>query len=262
DWMERAGLARAVERARAAGLTVHVATPRVQKPGEEGFDRRIGNLAPDGVLVRHWGALMHFLEHPEERRPALHGDFSLNVTNSLTASHLLGLGLDTWTVAHDLDSAQLFELLAHVDPARVTVAVHHHVPTFHTEHCVYAHLLSNGRDIKSCGQPCERHDLRLRDVKGHEHPVVVDPACRNTVYNAAAQSAASLMPRLLDAGVRRFRLEFVRESTQEALRVLTGYRALLAGDLDAAGLVARLKVHEQFGVTRGTMQVLREAGRG
>ena len=60
DWMEMVGLARALERARRAGLRVTLATVRVQKPGEEAYDRRLSALAPDGVLVRHWGALMHF----------------------------------------------------------------------------------------------------------------------------------------------------------------------------------------------------------
>jgi len=258
DWMERAGLTLAVERARAAGLTVHVATPRVQKPGEEGFDRRIARLAPDGVLVRHWGAVMHFaegLDAMEGRRPALHGDFSLNVTNGITAAHLFDLGLDTLTASHDLHAEQLFTLLARTRPARVAVTVHHHIPTFHTEHCVYAHLLSNGRDIRSCGQPCADHAIGLRDHRGHVHPVVVDPACRNTVYNAQAQSAAGLVPRLLDVGVRRLRVEFVRESTEEALRTLVGYRALIAGELSPSALIERLRVHEQFGVTRGTTRV-------
>ncbi|MFT6400251.1 MAG: putative protease, partial [Bradymonadia bacterium] len=63
DWMELVGLGQAFDRARAAGLKVTVATVRVQKPGEEGFDKRIAKLQPDGVLIRHWGALMHFLEH-------------------------------------------------------------------------------------------------------------------------------------------------------------------------------------------------------
>jgi putative protease len=77
---------------------------RVQKPGEEGYDARIDKLRPDAVLVRHWGAMVHFLERPEgQPRPVLHGDFSLNVTNSLTAAHLLSLGLDTLTFSHDLD---------------------------------------------------------------------------------------------------------------------------------------------------------------
>jgi putative protease len=256
DWMEREGLERALRRARAAGLRVHIATPRVQKPGEEGFDRRIARLEPDGVLIRHLGALMHFKEHPEDRRPELHGDFSLNITNSLTAAHFLSLGLDSITAAHDFDATQLLEMIPHLAVDRLVVTVHHHIPTFHTEHCIYAHLMSGGRDIRSCGQPCQTHEIALGDHHGQQHPVVVDPACRNTVYNARAQSAAGLVPRLLGAGVRRVRLEFVRETTEETLRVLAGYQALLSGDLSPRQLIEKLKLHEQFGVTAGTMRTL------
>ncbi|MBU0550001.1 U32 family peptidase [Myxococcota bacterium] len=249
DWMERGGLERAVERARAAGLRVHIATPRVQKPGEEGFDRRLARLRPDGALIRHWGALMHLLETPQDQRPELHGDFSLNVTNSLTADHLLGMGLDTLTPAHDLDADQLFALIQAQPADRLTVTIHQHIPTFHTEHCVYAHTLSNGRDILSCGKPCLEHEIGLQDHLGRIHPVIVDPACRNTVYNAQAQSAAGLIPRLIEAGVKRLRIELVREGGEEALKTLRGYQALLKGALDASTLIKQLGLHEQFGVT-------------
>jgi putative protease len=256
DWMELVGLGRAVERARAAGLRVGIATVRVQKPGEEGFDARIAKLEPDSVLVRHWGALMHFRERPPAKRPALHGDFSLNVTNSITAGHVHGLGLDTVTAAHDLDAVQLFALLEHAPAGRVTVTLHHHIATFHTEHCVFAHMLSGGRDYRTCGRPCEAHGLALRDRVGLEHPVIVDVGCRNTVFNAQAQSAASLVPRLLERGVRRFRVEFVREDQAATGRVLTAYQALLAGRASATDAIRAAGVHEQFGVTRGTMRVL------
>ncbi len=256
DWMELVGLRKAVERARQAGLRVVIATVRVQKPGEEGYDRRIAQLQPDGVLVRHWGALIHFLEHPEERRPVLHGDFSLNVTNSLTAAHLLQRGLATFTAAHDLDRRQVEALLAEVPAGRGAVTIHHHIPTFHTEHCVYAHLLSRGRDFRSCGRPCEQHQVGLRDHTGRVHPVVVDVGCRNTVFNASAQSAAGLVHRLVELGARRLRVEFVRETRALAEDVLGAYVDLLAGRATPAELRRRVGVHEQFGVTSGTMQVL------
>jgi putative protease len=260
DWMELVGLGRAVARARAAGVRVTVATVRVQKPGEQGYDARLARLAPDAVLARHWGAVMDFAALPVHERPLVHGDFSLNVTNALTARHLLALGLDTLTAAHDLDETQLFALLEGVPADRLTVVVHHHVPTFHTEHCVYAAHLSEGRDYRTCGRPCEAHRVALRDPIGHEHPVIVDVGCRNTVFNAAAQSAASLVPRLLAAGVKRYRIELVWESAEETARVLAAYRDLLAGRATPADAVARVGVHEQFGVTAGTMSVLRSEG--
>ena len=254
DWMELVGLGKAVARARKRGVRVGIATVRVQKPGEELIDQHLAKLAPDHILVRSWGSLAAFAQLA--RPPVLHGDFSLNVTNSITAAWVLGRGLATLTAAHDLDRDQLFALLARAPRGRIAVTIHHHVPTFHTEHCVYAHLLSTGRDYKTCGRPCERHEVALRDRVGLVHPVVVDVGCRNTIFNAQAQSAASLVPALLAHGVRRFRVELVRESADEAARVFTAYTQLAAGQLAAREVVRRAAVHEQFGVTRGTMRTL------
>jgi putative protease len=256
--MEMVGLGRATARARAAGLRVTLATVRVQKVGEQGYDARLERLAPDAILVRHWGAVVHFLEHPDATRPALHGDFSLNVTNSITAGFVLSQpNLVTATVAHDLDHAQLISLLtAATSPARLAVTVHHHIPTFHTEHCVYAHLLSSGKDFRTCGRPCEAHEVSLRDRTALVHPVVVDIGCRNTVFNAQAQSAAALVPELLALGIRRLRLELVRETAAETDRLYAAYRALVAGETTPAEVVRAARVHEQFGVTRGTMRML------
>lgn len=252
DWMEMVGLSRAVRMAKEAGLRVTLATVRVQKPGEEAFDRRIARLEPDGILARHWGALMHFSRAPSgvDRAPLnVHGDFSLNVTNSLSACHLLSLGLRTVTASHDLNKTQLLDVLENVPRGRVAVVLHHHIPTFHNSHCVYAHVLSQGKDYRDCGRPCEQHRVALRDYAGHEHPMVVDVSCRNTMFSALAQSAAPLVPRLLELGVRRFRVEFVWEKGEEVVRTLGAYALLLAGRIGAEEALKIAAVPERYGVT-------------
>lgn len=256
DWMEMVGLGRAVERAKQRGVAVTVATLRVQKPGEERIDQHLAKLAPDAVLVRSWGSLAYFSALPAERRPILHGDFSLNVTNSITAAWVLERGLATFTAAHDLDAVQLAALLDATPAARTAVTIHHHMPTFHTEHCVYAHLLSEGKDFRSCGRPCEQHLVSLRDRVGQVHPVLVDVGCRNTVFGAQAQSAASLVGDLAGRGVARLRVELVRETAAQAIAVMTAYRRLLDGQASPRDVVAQGLGHEQFGVTRGTMRTL------
>jgi putative protease len=259
DWMEFTGLGRAVERARAAGLSVTVATTRVGKPGEEALVERIRKLAPDAILVRHLGALMRCLAFRRAGDTfALHGDFSLNATNSLAARHLLGLGLDTITASFDLDEQQLFAMVEHVPRGRIAVVGQHRIPTFHTEHCVYSHLLSNGRDFRSCGRPCEQHRVALRDHQGREHPVIVDVGCRNTVFHHAPQQSAAWAGRLLQAGVQRFRVEFVREGAGEVGKVLAAWRDLLAGRCDPAAVAQRTGASSQFGVAQGGMKLLAE----
>jgi U32 family peptidase len=254
DFMELVGLEKALRHAKAAGLRVTLATTRIQKPTEQGYDARLARLQPDGVLVRHWGAMVSFAKQSDG--PLVHGDFSLNVTNSVTARHLLSWGLDTLTVSHDLDETQLFAMIQGVPVERLTVVAHHHISTFHTEHCVYAHTLSHGRDWRTCGRPCEKHRVALRDVKGHEHPVVVDVGCRNTVFNAQAQSAARVIPRLLLAGVRRYRVELVWEDGVTARRVLSAYHRLVNAQATVDAVLAEVSAIEQFGVTAGTMRTL------
>lgn len=259
DWMEFTGLGRAVDRARAKGLRVVIATARVGKPGDEQLDEHILKLRPDGVLVRHWGALMRCLRARKDGMQfALHGDFSLNVTNSLTALHLIGFGVDTLTASFDLDEAQLFALLKQVPPQVMAAVVHHRIPTYHTEHCLYSHLLSNGRDFHSCGRPCDRHQIAVQDHQGRQHPVIVDVGCRNTVFHYEPQQAARWSERLQKAGVRRFRVEFVREDRAATGEVLAAWREFLAHRIDADSLARRTGALAHIGVAQGNMTLVGE----
>jgi putative protease len=257
DFMELTGLGAAVRRCRSAGARVVIATPRVQKPGEEPIDRRFESLEPDGILARHLGALHHYRSRAGSGRAfTLHGDFSLNCTNAITGRILLSLGLATLTPSYDLNIEQVEALARGLPAERLEVTAHQHLPLYHTEYCLYAHHLSEGRDYRDCGRPCEAHRVSLRDAKRLEHPVLVDVGCRNTVFNARAQSAAAHVARLQAKGVRRFRVEFVWETREEAARVLASYAALLAGRKSAAEVVREVGGLERYGVTSGTLTVV------
>jgi putative protease len=121
---------------------------------------------------------------------------------------------------------------------------------------VYSHLLSNGRDFHSCGRPCEKHQLALRDHLGFEHPVIVDAGCRNTVFNGTLQTSAVLLPELLRAGVRRYRVEFVREDAAATRAALSTYAGLLRGEISAADLQRRLRAEAHIGVATKAQETL------
>lgn len=252
DWMELVGLGKAVERARSRGLKIHLATLRVTKPGEEPIDARLSELKPDGYVVRHWGGMVRLLS----TRTVAHGDFSLNVTNSVTARHLLAKGFRTLTPSHDLDEAQLFAMLDATPAAAWTMVLAHRIPTFHTEHCTYAHLLSEGRDFQTCGRPCESHRISLRDHLGNEHPVTVDASCRNTVFDSRFQTCAPLVPKLIARDVRRWRVEFTRESRDQALAILRAANALLTGRIDPDTFIHETRAVGRVGVGDGAMALI------
>jgi U32 family peptidase len=253
----------AVEEARAkAGCTqLWLATPRIQKAGEQGFFRLIENARPDGVLVRNLGALEFFRDLEKEVPLRLAGDFSLNVANPLTVQEFLTRGLETVTLSYDLTLEQVLDLAGGVPRGflnRLELTLHQHMPMFHMEHCVFAAFMSNGRSFLDCGRPCEKHRVHLRDRVGMVHPLRADAGCRNTLFNAVPQTGAQFFEGLAGAGLRLFRLELLEESGVEAERLIRAYQELLKGRRDGASLWREFRAQSQLGVTRGTLAAREE----
>ncbi len=235
------------------GTTVLLATPRIQKAGEQGFFKLIENAGPQGVLIRNLGALAHFQGSSLQKV----GDFSLNVANPITAAVLMERGFDRLTISYDLNHRQVAALLESAPGDWFELTLHQHMPLFHMEHCVFAAFLSNGHTHLDCGRVCEKHELRLRDRLGVEHPVKVDVGCRNTVYHAKAQSGAGYLAEFVARGLRRVRVELVDEDGPRSAALIRTYQQLLRGGITPAALLSRLKVASQLGVTEGTLAVIR-----
>lgn len=241
----------AVARCRAAGITIALATLRIVKPGEEGFLKQVADCQPDALLIRHLGAL-HYYQQKFPQLPLI-GDYALNVANELTANVFANTGLVRMVPSYDLNWKQLAALLSRFDPSRFEVVIHQHMPMFHMEHCVFAHTLSNGKDFRDCGRPCEKHTVDLTDRVGEPHPLIPDVGCRNTLFNAQAQTAAEFVPDMQKLGLRHFRVELLRESASETNQLLDRYTRVLAGIETPATTLHTLRVLNQLGVTRGTL---------
>jgi U32 family peptidase len=244
--------AQAVALAHAAEQPIGLATLRILKPGEEGLLARVAQAGADAVLVRNLGALAYFQDRAP-RTPWI-GDFSLNVSNELTAALFFDRNPQRLVPSYDLNWEQLAAMLKRCEPSHFEVVIHQHMPMFHMEHCVFAALLSNGKDWRDCGRPCDTHQVALRDRVGAEFPLTADTGCRNTVFNSVAQSAAEFVPRMLSLGVRHFRVELLRESAADALALVDRYARVLAGVETSRNTWRQLQVLNQLGVTRGTLQ--------
>ncbi|MPY65720.1 U32 family peptidase [Deinococcus sp. SDU3-2] len=252
DYLELYGLKPSVERVKATGIPVRVASPRILKPTEQNLQKFLLSLGAE-LLVRSGGLLEGLQGTPD--LPALMGDFSLNAANVLTTRALLDLGLTRVTPTHDLNARQITDLAGLVGPQRLEVIAYGHLPVFHTEHCVFCRFLSDGTDYTNCGQPCESHRVALRDERGRLHPVMADVGCRNTVFEGRPQVAGGHLATWRAAGLRDFRLEFVHESPEEVREVIAAHRAYLAGELDAEALAARLHALSEAGTTEGSLFV-------
>ena len=252
DFLEIDGMKDAVKRIRDVEdghIKAVVASPRVIKPGECGIWRTLLRLEPDGLLIRSAGLLQRMTSLGGEGAkvnlasksrgeddcyatiPELHGDFSLNVCNVITAGELLSEGLTRITAAYDLNAnaiTELAELMGRKNAARLEVVAHTHIPIFHTEHCVFARFLSNGNSYVDCGHACTRHTVHLRDQTGSDNLVLADMGCRNTVFTAEAQSGVHSIKEWRDAGIGRLRVELVDESPEDAEDVVSTYLGVMA----------------------------------
>ncbi|MEO0409474.1 MAG: DUF3656 domain-containing protein [Cyanobacteria bacterium P01_A01_bin.135] len=236
----------AVTLGRAESAAVWVAPPRITKPKENWILDQVRRSSADGYLVRNYDHLAYFADQP------CIGDFSLNVANPITAAYFKRLGLQRLTASYDLNAHQLEDLLT-TCPDWFEVTLHQHMPLFHMEHCVFCAFLSDGTDYRNCGRPCETHVVKLRDRTGMEHTLQADAGCRNTLFNGTAQTGAEYVQRLVAAGLRYLRLEFLQEPPLVVAQTVAQYQQLLAGSISGAKLWQTLKLQHRLGVTRGPL---------
>ncbi|MBD2496187.1 U32 family peptidase [Nostoc sp. FACHB-280] len=236
---------------------IWVAPPRITKPGENWILQQVRAANADGYLVRNYDQLQFF------GADRCVGDFSLNVANPLTADYYQQhFGLERLTASYDLNINQLEDLLSSCPPQWFEVTIHQRIPMFHMEHCVFCAFLSEGTDYTNCGRPCEQHEVKLRvDAKrlvdrhrvGSEHILQADAGCRNTVFNGTAQTGAEYVQRLVELGLRHFRIEFVNETPEQVTKTIQRYRQLLQGEISGSQLWRELQLQNQLGVTRGPL---------
>ena len=249
DYLDLYGLKPSVDRVKAAGLAVRVASPRILKPGEERIADFLLRLRCP-ILVRPAG-LLHALRGKADLE--LVGDFSLNAANVAGAGALLALGLERITPTHDLNGAQVAALARQAGPGRIEAVAYQHLPVFHTEHCVFCRFLSTGTSYLDCGRPCETHRVELRDSGGRSHPVLADVGCRNTVFGAEAQEASAHLENWLASGIRHFRLEYAHEDADQVSRITRAFRGALTGEVTFEKLGEDLRRLTPQGSTEGSL---------
>ncbi len=225
---------------------IFVAPPRIFKMGEDWILKQVRSSEADGYLVRNYDHLQFFSSD------RCIGDYSLNIANRLSADYFKNkFHLERVTASYDLNFEQLEALLRGAPPEWFEITIHQHIPMFHMEHCVFCAFLSEGTDYTNCGRPCDHHNVQLRDRVGALHPLKADAGCRNTVFNALAQTGADYVARFLALGARHFRLEFLSENPAQVTKTISRYRQLLRGEITGPEIWRELKLLNQLGVTRG-----------
>ena len=221
-----------------------LATLRIMKPREGGFIKKLMAMNPAGILVRNLGAVQML----RKSGIPMVGDFSLNAANAESVQLWRSMGLQAVSVSYDLNAHQLNDLLSCGCGPYLELTLHQHMPLFHSQHCVFRTFLSEGTGPENCNKMC-RHRVRVVDRVHAAHYLRSDMACRNTLFNARAQTAARCVAEALRAGLPFYRLELLEEDSNQTVELIRLYSRLLRGECGADFLVQRLGVLDRPGIT-------------
>lgn len=237
---------------KAAGLKVAIATTRILKPKEHNNIKHLMSLKPDAILARNLGAVQYLQQNHFSGE--ILGDFSLNVTNHLTAQYLLEKGISSLCLGYDLNHVQVSELIQAGQAERFEVTAYQYMPSFHMEHCVFAAYLSKGTSFRDCGKPCEKHDVKLKDQFGNWHQIKPDQECRNTMYNGTSQSAARYVKEWESLGLGLIRYEALKERGAELITKIRAHLDFISGKKDLNSLIKDLGDVESYGLSESHFQ--------
>ena len=204
-----------------------------------------------------WSATRAGLYFCAERSIPFVADFSLNAANALTVELFKSRGAMRVTASYDLNFDQLLDLIDAVPPDLARggdPSADPDVP--HGALRLLRLPLARNRpdQLRPPVRPSRRQAAGSR--RHASIPLKADVGCRNTLFNAVPQTAAEYLPRLIARGARHLRIEFLDDDVPHVERIIGLYKAALAGQREAKTLWRDLKASNQYGVTRGPLNVL------
>lgn len=203
-------------------------------------------LKPDAVSVGNIGTL-HLLRELVD--VPLHGDYPLNVYNSVTAGYLSSLGLASLTLSPELNFAQV-EAIAARKLAPTECLVHGYITLMISEYCLPGSFW--GDKAGHCKQPCRPGRYWLRDRMNELFPVMTDQFCRLHILNAKELSMLPHVPRLMRSGLSRLRFEAKYNTVGEVEQMTSLYRELIdQGERHPLLLQDKVSEVEHEHITRG-----------
>ena len=204
-------------------------------------------LKPQGISVGNIGTL--YLLRELVTVP-LHGDFPLNIYNSVTANYLADAGLSSLTLSPELNFAQVEELAAK-KLVPLECLVHGYLTLMISDYCMIGSFLG-GQDIQKCNNACLKGQYWIRDRMNELFPVATDQFCRMHVLNAKELSMLPHVPRLMRTGLSRLRFEAKFSPVKEVARVTRLYRELIdQGDRHPLIVKDKITTAEHEHITRG-----------
>mgnify|MGYP002521372208 FL=1 len=190
-----------------------VALPRIVHDGEMPKLRKdlamLQSIGVKNALVGNLG----LLAPAREAGMRLHGDFGLNIYNSVSMNVLRSLEVCSALVSFEMTLPQIRDLSKAVN---AEILAYGRMPLMITEQC-----LIQGRTGECT---CHLGSTKLTDKTGAEFPILKDgDSCRSVLFNGKKLSWLDRQDDLAKLGVWAIRLYFTTENAREVDRVLEDY---------------------------------------
>lgn len=223
-----AQLSALTNKAREQGSQMIVSFERVTSAPEfPVIEKTLANYEYDGVLVGNLG--MWELLKSRYSGVEVHGDWSLNVFNSVSANYLYDQGMHSIFLSPELTLAQI-KNLAGKTTGTIGTIVHGKLPVMVSEYCPVAACMSCTRDGGKQKLPCRQAQYGLKDRKDYVLPLRMDHNCRMHLYNPIDLCLLDHLGNIIDAGVSVVRIEAKAEDANWVSAVVGAYTKKLVGD--------------------------------
>lgn len=236
----------AVNLCKEAGSSLYYALPQITRNQEvtniesmlsEAFKR----WDSIGLVISNLGhiPLAHRLKPLEIR-----GNFSLNVTNSISAKHLSSEGLLSICMSPELNLSQIKELASKAS-LETEGLVYGYIPVMVTEYCP-------GSTAEQCSS-CKKQGYKkygIIDEKGKLFRVINLGNCRNLFLNSDVLCVYDNLSSIIESGISRLRLDFHIENDEEVFDIIKAYKQRLMS-LAIDNFPPIIKDIKQKGFTKG-----------
>ena len=170
---------------------------------------RVRDMGIRDVLIGNVGLLLP----AREAKMRIHGDFGLNIYNSMSMNFLQSMELKSAVLSFELTLPQIRDISKAVDSELI---IYGRLPLMITEHC----LIHNQHG--KC--TCHLGQTKLVDKTGSEFPIIRDGnPCRSVLLNGKKLSWLDRQKDLGKLGLWAVRLYFTTENGREVDRVLSEY---------------------------------------
>ncbi len=228
-----------------AGVPAYLHTPLIVKDHEmrdvEQYMLNATEAGFEGIIAANTGVLRKALSLGIRTI----ADSSLNIFNRKAASVLLKRGAELIVLSPEMNLEQVKEVSSRVPTECV---VHGRLLIMESEHCMIAALKGSGSipDSSRSGD-----SFRLKDEKGFIFPVRTDIRGRTHIFNSKELCLLEDIPRLVDTGISRLRIDARMADPSITGQVVGSYRDAIDSYYDEhkAGDRKCRDVSEEF--TRG-----------